>query len=89
MYSEAEISILISLVMLFTLSLGVSIILLSRKNKKIRTLSAELLKEEIAFRIRLYSYCIMNNTKNYKEWLEEDYERKLRLKLSQMFAKKM
>jgi signal transduction histidine kinase len=47
MYSEAEISILISLVMLFTLSLGVSIILLSRKNKKIRTLSAELLKEEI------------------------------------------
>jgi hypothetical protein len=31
----------------------------------------------------------MNNTKNYKEWLEEDYERKLRLKISQMFAKKM
>ena len=50
---------------------------------------AKLLKEEIAYRIRLYSYCIMNNTKNYKEWLEEDYERKLRLKLSQMFAKKM
>ncbi len=50
---------------------------------------AKLLKEEIAYRIRLYSYCIMNNTKNYKEWLEEDYERKLRLKISQMFAKKM
>ena len=49
---------------------------------------AKLLKEEIAYRIRLYSYCIMNNTKNYKEWLEEDYERKLRLKLSQMFANK-
>ena len=47
MYSEAEISILILLVMIFTLSLGVSIIILSRKNKKIRTLSAELLKEEL------------------------------------------
>jgi signal transduction histidine kinase len=47
MYSEAEISILISLVMIFTLSLGVSIISLSRKNKKIRTLSTELLKEEL------------------------------------------
>ena len=47
MYSEVEISILISLVMIFTLSLGVSIIILSRKNKKIRILSAKLLKEEL------------------------------------------
>ncbi len=50
---------------------------------------AKKLREEIAYRVRLYSYCIMNNTKNYKEWLEEDYERKLRLNISQKFAKKM
>ena len=50
---------------------------------------AKSLKEEIAYRVRLYSYCIMNNTKNYKEWLEEDYERKLRSKISKMFAEKM
>ncbi|MBT8290056.1 MAG: DEAD/DEAH box helicase family protein [Muriicola sp.] len=50
---------------------------------------AKQLKEEIEYRVRQYSYCIMNNTKNYKEWLEEDYERKLRLKISQMFAAKM
>ncbi|MDH3796717.1 MAG: DEAD/DEAH box helicase, partial [Flavobacteriaceae bacterium] len=50
---------------------------------------AKLLKEEIAFRVRQYSYCIMNNTKSYKEWLEEDYERKLRLKISQEFAAKL
>ncbi|MEH6680160.1 MAG: DEAD/DEAH box helicase family protein [Sediminicola sp.] len=50
---------------------------------------AKQLKEEIAYRVRLYSYCIMNNTKNYKEWLEEDYERKLRLRISQKFAAKM
>jgi len=49
---------------------------------------AKRLKDEIAYRVKMYSYCIMNNTKNYKEWLEEEYERKLRLKISQEFAKK-
>ena len=50
---------------------------------------AKELKDEIAYRVRQYSYCIMNNTKNYKEWLEEDYERKLRSAISRMFAEKM
>ncbi|NKI32285.1 DEAD/DEAH box helicase [Croceivirga thetidis] len=50
---------------------------------------AKELKEEIAFRVRQYSYCIMNNTKNYKEWLEEDYERKLRSSISKKFAQLM
>ena len=50
---------------------------------------AKQLKEEISYRVRQYCYCIMNNTKNYKEWLEEDYERKLRLKISQKFAARM
>lgn len=50
---------------------------------------AKQLKEEIAYRVRQYSYCIMNNTKNYKEWLEEDYERKLRSAISRKFAARM
>ena len=50
---------------------------------------AKELKEEISYRVRQYSYCIMNNTKNYKEWLEEDYERKLRSAISRKFAEKM
>ncbi|MDO6767632.1 MULTISPECIES: DEAD/DEAH box helicase [Cellulophaga] len=50
---------------------------------------AKQLKDEIEYRVRLYSYCIMNNTKNYKEWLAEDYERKLRLKISQKFSDKL
>ncbi len=50
---------------------------------------AKALKEEIAYRVRQYSYCIMNNTKNYKEWLEEDYERKLRSSISRKFAQMM
>jgi superfamily II DNA or RNA helicase len=49
---------------------------------------AKRLKDEISYRVKMYSYCIMNNTKNYREWLEEDYERKLRLKISQQFAQK-
>jgi type I site-specific restriction endonuclease len=47
----------------------------------------KLLQEDISYRVKTYSYCIMNNTKNYKEWLEEDYQRKLRLKLAQLFSK--
>ena len=47
---------------------------------------AKQLREEIIYRVRQYSYCIMNNTKNYKEWLEEDYERKLRSNISKKFA---
>ncbi len=50
---------------------------------------AKLLTEEISFRVRQYSYCIMNNTKNYKEWLEEDYERRLRSSISQKWAARM
>ena len=50
---------------------------------------AKELKEEIQYRVRQYSYCIMNNTKNYKEWLEEDYERKLRSNISKKFAAMM
>jgi len=50
---------------------------------------AKELKDEISFRVKQYSYCIMNNTKNYKEWLEEDYERKLRSSISKMFAARM
>jgi superfamily II DNA or RNA helicase len=47
---------------------------------------AKLLKEDIKDRIRRYSYCIINNTNNYKDWLEEDYYRRLRIALQQEFA---
>jgi superfamily II DNA or RNA helicase len=47
---------------------------------------AKLLKEDIKDRIRRYSYCIINNTNNYKDWLEEDYYRRLRMALQQEFA---
>ncbi|MEM1336373.1 MAG: DEAD/DEAH box helicase family protein [Bacteroidota bacterium] len=50
---------------------------------------AKALKDEISYRVRQYSYCIMNNTKNYKEWLEEDYERKLRSSISKKFAERL
>ncbi|MBL4669281.1 MAG: DEAD/DEAH box helicase [Flavobacteriales bacterium] len=44
---------------------------------------AKLLSDQIAYRIRLYSYCICKSTDNYLKWLQEDYERKLMQSLSQ------
>ena len=46
---------------------------------------AKELKDDIRYRIRLYSYCISNNTKNYRDWLFEDYMRKLRLSFNSKF----
>ncbi|GAB2768887.1 DEAD/DEAH box helicase [Salinimicrobium soli] len=46
-------------------------------------LLAKELQEDIAYRIRRYSYCISNSTKNYRDWLKEDYMRKLRLSINQ------
>ena len=45
---------------------------------------ARKLKDDIHYRIRQYSYCIMNNTKNYRDWLQEDYERNLKLRINQI-----
>ncbi len=47
---------------------------------------AQELKDDIASRIRQYSYCISKSTKNYRDWLEEDYYRKLRIRLNKEFA---
>ena len=46
---------------------------------------AKLLHDEICYRIKQYCYCIMNSTKNYKEWLIEEYTRKLRLSFNGKF----
>ena len=44
-----------------------------------------LLKEDIAYRIKQYSYCIMKSSDNYLKWLEEDYYRQLKVKIAQRF----
>jgi len=43
------------------------------------------LNDDIEYRIKQYSYCILKSSKNYIKWLEEDYKRQLRVKISQMF----
>ena len=45
----------------------------------------KLLQDDIAYRIKQYSYCIMNSTQNYKDWLFEEYNRKLRLSFNGKF----
>lgn len=44
----------------------------------------KLLNDDISHRIKQYSYCIIKNTKNYVRWLEEDYKRQLRTKITQV-----
>lgn len=46
---------------------------------------ANLLDEDIKYRIKQYSYCIMKSSKNYLNWLEEDYKKTLRAMLNKMF----
>ena len=46
---------------------------------------AKLLHDDICYRIKQYCYCIMNSTKNYKDWLLEEYTRKLRLSFNGKF----
>jgi len=46
---------------------------------------AKLLHEDIAYRIKQYTYCIMNSTQNYKDWLLEEYTRRLRLSFNGKF----
>jgi len=47
---------------------------------------AKELKDDISSRIKQFSYCISKSTKNYRDWLEEDYSRKLRFQINQEFA---
>ncbi|WP_373058303.1 DEAD/DEAH box helicase [Zunongwangia sp. H14] len=46
---------------------------------------AQELKPDISSRIKQYSYCISKSTKNYRDWLEEDYSRKLRMQINKEF----
>ncbi len=42
----------------------------------------KLLKNEISHRVTKYCYFVENSTRNYRNWLEEEYTRKLKLALS-------
>ncbi|MGM5471297.1 DEAD/DEAH box helicase [Flavobacteriaceae bacterium LMO-SS05] len=46
---------------------------------------AKLLQEDISYRIKQYSYCIMNSTQNYKDWLFDEYNRRLRVSFNGKF----
>jgi superfamily II DNA or RNA helicase len=44
-----------------------------------------LLDDDIADRVRRYSYCITNSTRNFRDWVLQDYKKKLRTRLIQEF----
>lgn len=45
----------------------------------------KLLTDDIGYRIKQYGYCIMNSTQNYKDWLMDEYVRRLRLSFNGKF----
>ena len=42
---------------------------------------ADLLKEEIEFRVRVYSWCLNKTSESYVKWLQDDYKRRLKFEL--------
>ncbi len=44
-----------------------------------------ILEDEIGDRIRRYSYCLVNTTRNYRDWVEDEYKKKLKSKLMRMY----
>jgi len=46
---------------------------------------AKLLQEDIAYRVKQYSYCLANCTQNYKDWLLDEYVRRLRMSFNGKF----
>lgn len=42
---------------------------------------ADLLKDEIEFRVRVYTRCLKKTSESYVKWLQEDYKRKLKFSL--------
>lgn len=47
---------------------------------------AKELEGDIAYRIRLYSKCIAKTTENYKNWLKDEYSRKLQSALRKAYV---
>jgi len=46
---------------------------------------AGLLEDEIEYRARKYSHCLAKTTKNYVSWLQDEYKRKLNVRLIQEY----
>ncbi len=42
---------------------------------------ADILKEEIEYRVRVYSRCLSKTSESYVKWLQDDYKRKLKVTL--------
>ena len=45
----------------------------------------DLLKDEIEYKVKQYSYCICKSTPSYIKWLQEEYTRKLRYEVRQSY----
>ena len=48
-----------------------------------------LLQDDIHFRVKKFTICLGNATKNYREWLIEDYQKKLIVAIGKEFRKRL
>lgn len=48
---------------------------------------AKELEPDIEFRVKQYAKCLAKTTKNYREWLIEDYQKRLSVMIGRIFAK--
>lgn len=46
---------------------------------------AEALKPEIEWRVKQYVKCLNNASKNYKDWLLDDYQKRLAIMITKLF----
>ncbi|MDI9309457.1 MAG: DEAD/DEAH box helicase [Limnohabitans sp.] len=50
---------------------------------------AKHLSEDIEYRVKIFTRCLANSTKNYREWLIDDYKTRLQLAVGKLFRERL
>lgn len=50
---------------------------------------AKHLSDDIEYRVKIFTRCLANSTKNYREWLIEDYKTRLQLAIGKLFRERL
>lgn len=50
---------------------------------------AKFLNEDIEYRVKIFTRCLANSTKNYREWLIDDYKTRLQLAIGKLYRERL
>lgn len=50
---------------------------------------AKHLSEDIEYRVKIFTRCLANSTKNYREWLIEDYKSRLQVAIGKLYRERL